>query len=224
MIAILGDLNLDFPTHRELVAEVERLGADFTIEWVPTDSPTAKERVCAAGGLWVIPGTPYQDDDVVYRAIHYARENNQPFLGSCGGFQYAAVEFARNVAGIEFAAHAETDPNAKEQVVAALSCSLIAEEREVTAIAGTLLGKICGTQPFTGYHYCNYGLSERYEQALSESGLVINSRAMDAGVEGFELADHRFFVATLFQPQVGALAAKAQHPLISAFLSAATHS
>jgi CTP synthase (UTP-ammonia lyase) len=47
------------------------------------------------------------------------------------------------------------------------------------------------------------------------------ARAPDAGVEGIELASHPFFLATLFQPQVGALAGAPTHPLIGAFLEAA---
>jgi len=40
-------------------------------------------------------------------------------------------------------------------------------------------------------------------------------------VEGIELPAHPFFVATLFQPQVGALAGRPLHPLIGAFCAAA---
>lgn len=222
MIAILGDLNLDFPTHRELQAEVTRLQQQVSIEWIATDSPDANRQAADADALWVIPGTPYLNDDVVYQAIRHARENNQPFLGSCGGFQYAIVEFARNVAGIENAGHAETEPHAKHQVITGLHCSLIAEERQVQTVAGTKLAEICGTQPFTGYHYCNYGMSDEYARELESAGMEFNSHADDAGVEGFELPEHAFFIATLFQPQVGALASQPQHPLITAFVSAAS--
>ncbi len=47
--------------------------------------------------------------------------------------------------------------------------------------------------------------------------MVVSARAPDAGVEGIELPAHPFFVATLFQPQVGALAGQPLHPLIGAF-------
>jgi CTP synthase (UTP-ammonia lyase) len=40
-------------------------------------------------------------------------------------------------------------------------------------------------------------------------------------VEGIELPGHPFLVATLFQPQVGALAGRPLHPLIGALLDAA---
>jgi CTP synthase (UTP-ammonia lyase) len=49
---------------------------------------------------------------------------------------------------------------------------------------------------------------------------VIAAHAPDAGVEGIEVPAHPFFVATLFQPQIGALDGKPLHPLITAFVEA----
>ena len=150
-----------------------------------------------------MPGTPYRDDDAVLEAIRRARTAGMPILGTCGGFQYMSVEFARNVAGVTGAAHAETAPDAADPVVARLSCSLVGEEREVTAVAGTRVAELCGTAPFTGFHWCNYGLAPVHEAALVAAGLVVSARAPDAGVEAVELPGHPFYVATLFQPQVG---------------------
>ena len=45
-----------------------------------------------------------------------------------------------------------------------------------------------------------------FELAVPHSELVVTARAEDAGVEGFELPRHPFYQATLFQPQIGALA------------------
>jgi CTP synthase (UTP-ammonia lyase) len=43
----------------------------------------------------------------------------------------------------------------------------------------------------------------------------------DAGVEGIELPDHPFFVATLFQPQMAAVHSEGVHPLIRALIESA---
>jgi CTP synthase (UTP-ammonia lyase) len=56
--------------------------------------------------------------------------------------------------------------------------------------------------------------------AREAAGVVVSAHAPDAGVEGIELPEHPFFIATLFQPQVGALAGRPPHPLIGAFLEA----
>lgn len=51
------------------------------------------------------------------RAVKYARENKIPYLGLCFGMQMAAIEFARNVAGISGANSSEIKNNTKFPVV-----------------------------------------------------------------------------------------------------------
>jgi CTP synthase (UTP-ammonia lyase) len=220
-IALLGDKDLAYVTHRALEAAVAQLPAGVDAEWVGTDTPEAR-ALDAFDGIWMLPGTPYRDDDAALAAIDWALDSETPLLGTCGGFQYAVVALARRLAGIENAAHAEVEPGAESAVVAPLACSLIGEEREVTCVPGTRLAAICGTAPFTGFHWCNYGLADAYVDRLAAAGVVVSARAPDAGVEGIELADHPFFVATLFQPQMGALEGRPSlHPLIAAFVDEA---
>ena len=219
-IAVLGDRNLDYPTHQALDAALGQLPAGVKGRWVPTDSADA-QRLEGFDGLWAAPGTPYRDDAAALAAIGAARAADLPFLGTCGGFQTALVEFARNVAGIADAAHAESEPDAAELVVVPLACSLVGEQRTVTVVPGTRLAAIVGTEPFTGFHWCSYGLADGFAERLAAHGLVVSAHARDAGVEAFELPDRRFFIATLFQPQVGALTGEPLHPLIAAFCAAA---
>jgi CTP synthase (UTP-ammonia lyase) len=218
-IALLGDRDTRFVTHRALDATLEKLPNGVAAEWVGTDTPAARE-LDRFDGVWAAPGTPYRDDDAVLAAIDGAIEHGTPLLGTCGGFQYALLALARR-AGIDDAAHAEVEPDALAPVVAPLSCSLVGEEREVRCVPGTRLAEICGSEPFTGFHWCGYGLADQYVAPLEDAGVVVSAHAPDAGVEGIELRDHPFFVATLFQPQVGSLNGGPLHPLITAFVQAA---
>jgi CTP synthase (UTP-ammonia lyase) len=177
-------------------------------------------RASEADGVWVVPGSPYRDDAAVYAAITTARTSGQPFLGTCGGFQYAVIEFARNVVGLADADHAETAPAGRTLVVDRLACSLIGEERRVTAVPGTRMHSLCGSTPFVGFHWCNFGVAPAYVDRLVEHGLVVGARADDAGVEAVELPEHSFFVATLFQPQMGALQTGLLHRILRAFVAA----
>lgn len=138
----------------------------------------------------------------------------------CGGFQYAVLEFARSVAGIQDASHAEVSPASDVRVVDRLACSLVGVERVVTAVPGTRMYALCGGESFVGFHWCNYGLGASYVDRLVEHGLVVGATADDAGVEAIELADHPFFLATLFQPQVGASSGDCLHPVVGGFLAA----
>jgi CTP synthase (UTP-ammonia lyase) len=208
-----GDRNVSFLTHREIDAAI---ALEPRIRWVATDGAA----IDGFDGLWVLPGTPYRDDDAVMAAIRFAREQGMPVLGTCGGCQYMAVEFARNAAGIAGAAHAETDPDGETIVAAPLACSLVGQERTVVPVPGTRLAAICGSEPFPGFHYCSYGLAPGIETRLEAAGLVIGAHAQDAGVEAFELPGHPFYLATLFQPELSDDGDR-PHPIVTAFAAAA---
>jgi CTP synthase (UTP-ammonia lyase) len=215
-IVLLGDRNPGYLTHRELDAALSLLPPGVRGSWVGTDTPEAA-RVAEADGLWVVPGSPYRDDGAVYAAIAAARTSGQPFLATCGGFQYTVLEFARHVAGIADAGHAEIDPDGNTLVIERLTCSLVAQERAVTAVPGTRMHALCGGAPFTGFHWCNFGLAPAYVSRLEAHGLTIGARADDAGVEAIESAGHPFFMATLFQPQIGSIDGRPLHPVLRAF-------
>jgi CTP synthase (UTP-ammonia lyase) len=216
-IAALGDRDTGYLTHREIDAAIGLAPAGVEISWLPSTDA----QLDGFDGVWVLPGTPYRDDAAVDAAIRFAREQGMPILGTCGGFQYMAVEYARGAAGMAGAGHEETDPDADAIVVGRLACSLEGQERTVTAVPGTRLAELCGTDPFSGFHFCNYGLAPEHTDRLVDAGLVVNSHAVDAGVEGFELPDHPFYLATLFQPQVGSSQRDSLHPVIEALVEAA---
>lgn len=206
-IALVGDRNPEFVTHRALDAAIALLG---DAEWVPTERAAE-----AAGhdGVWIAPGTPYRDGAAVLALIEHARVTGLPLLATCGGFQYAALALA-HAAGFD-ARHAETDPGAPDPLLAPLACSLYGETRTVTCVPGTRLAGILGTAPFEGFHFCGFGLAR--SEPLLAAGAVVSAHAPDAGVEAFELPGHPFFVATLFQPQMSALDGGPLSALIEAF-------
>jgi CTP synthase (UTP-ammonia lyase) len=171
--------------------------------------------------VWLLPGTPYRDPGRARAAIHHCLDAGVPFLGTCGGFQYTLVELARTRAGIATAAHEESDPDAAARVVSRLACTLYGEVRTVTPVPGTRFAEICGETPFEGFHWCGYGLDPTYVQPLERAGVVVGATAPDAGVEAIELPEHPFFLATAFQPQVGASTTGRLGPLLEAFVAAA---
>ena len=216
MIVALGDRDTGYLTHREIDAALGLFPAGAGAQWVATDSPAASS-LDDARGVWLLPGTPYQDAGTAFAAIRHCLESGTPFLGTCGGFQHALVELARSRAGIANAAHEESDPDAVDPVVSRLACSLVGEVRLVTPGSGTR----CGDEPCEGYHSCDFGLDPAYVEPLERAGVVVGATAPDAGVEAVELPEHPFFIATAFQPQVGAGARGRLGPLLEAFVAAA---
>jgi CTP synthase (UTP-ammonia lyase) len=216
-VVVLGDRDTRFETHRAIDHTLTLMPAGVEAAWVGTDQPFT---AASADAIWCAPGTPYRDEAAAYRAIETARTSAIPLLGTCGGFQYMMVEFARNAAGIADAAHQEADPDAAQPVVAALACSLVGQRRQIRPVAGTRLAELVGDQPFSGFHYCNYGLNPAYRDRLAAAGLVVAAHADDADVEAVELPEHPFYMATLFQPQMETLGSTTLHPLLAALVEA----
>ncbi|MEU0315831.1 CTP synthase [Nocardioides sp. NPDC006273] len=215
MIALLGD-DRGHPSHQELNAlrpQLAELGAET--EWVPTDSGF---DIAAYDGVWLVPGSPYADDAAVIAALEVVRERGIPFLGVCGGMQYAVLEWTRNVVG-STATHAESDGEGDDNAVAALACSLYGEKRLVTPVPGTRFAD-WQPEPFVGMHFCNYAPTAEAVVALEKAGVVVGATANDAGAEVLEFPDHSFYVTSMFQPHIGALAGAPVHPLVRAFVSA----
>ena len=217
-LLVVGDRDTRLETHRAIDHTLGLMPNDVEARWQPTDEPFD-----AADGdaLWFAPGTPYRDDDAALAAIEQARREGIPMYGTCGGFQYFVLEFARNVAGIGNASHAESDPDAAEVVVAPLACSLVGQRRTIHPVPGGRLAEIVGDEPFSGFHYCSYGLNPVYRDQLEAAGLRVTATADDAGVEGIELPSHPFAIATLFQPQMESLETGELHPLLGALVQAA---
>ncbi len=220
-IVLLGDRDPSYLTHRALDSLADRLAPDTRLTWVST-TRTDDPLLASADGVWVVPGTPYVDEDAVHAVLRHRRENGLPTLGTCGGFQHLVLEFARNHLGIREAAHEETEPDAEQVVVAALACSLVGEVRPVTAVPGTRMAEICGPEPFDGFHFCSYGVNPRYRDTLVEAGLFFSAFAPDAGVEAVELEGHPFYLGTLFQPQMSSIDGGPVHPLVLAFVEASS--
>jgi CTP synthase (UTP-ammonia lyase) len=220
-IAIVGDES-GHVSHREVNAARLQFGEGIDSYWLATDDIQLRD-LSSFDGVWLVPGSPYADDAAVYESIRWARESDVPFLGTCGGMQYAVIEYFRNVLGVREASHAENGL-AGSNVVTALACGLQGEQREVRPVPGTRFAQLAGSEPFVGTHFCSYATDPDRVRPLVEGGLVVEAVADDAGVEVFELPANRFFFLSMFQPHIGALAGQPLHPLIREFLNVASES
>ena len=176
--------------------------------------------------LWCVPGSPYRSMQGALTAIRYARENKLPFLGTCGGFQHALIEYARNVLNISNADHTESNPETESPLVSKLSCALVNKSETIRIYPGTRLAKIYDSQKATEAYQCSYGFNsdfrKHFESATMQFSTPLHFSAFseDLGVRAFELTDHPFFIGALFQPERAALNNIA-HPIIVAFARAA---
>lgn len=222
-IGLIGDYNPAVIAHqaipRALALAGQAAGISIHHEWIPTDEIEDYVRVSPFDGLWCVPATPYRRMEGALQAIRFAREENRPFLGTCGGFQHAIIEYARNVLNWADADHAETAPLSTRAVIAPLSCSLVEKSDTIRFCEGSILATAYGLPEAIESYHCNYGLNPLFLSAIMSKSLVLSAEDNAGEVRAVELKGHRFFVATLFQPERAALAGKVP-PIVAAFLKA----
>ena len=130
-VALIGDYNPTVIAHQAIPAALDRAVAEGGLcvgwTWVRTSGLGAEivKQLDGFSALWCVPGSPYANTAGALAAIRFARETGRPFLGTCGGFQHALLEYAEAVWGLSTAAHAELDPEVPDPLIAKLDCALV---------------------------------------------------------------------------------------------------
>jgi len=162
-------------------------------------------------------------------AARYARENKIPFLGIGQGMQCAALDFARNVAGITNANSAEDKTEISAPVIdhitppamdadtkppmrkGAQPCKLIPDSIIHSAYGETLI--------YERFRHL-YKLNNQYRNELTAHGLIESAHSPDNQfVEAIELpkSQHPWFVGVQFRPEFKSRLTRPS-PLFTAFL------
>ncbi len=198
------------------------LGIKQETHWVPTES--LEENIL--GGLncydafWCAPGSPYKSAQGAMNAIEFARKSNRPFLGTCGGFQHVALEFARDILNMEEIKRKAFDPYTNSLFISELSCSLVGETRSILLTKSTQAARVYGVDNALERYNCSFGLNNRFKNEIVSHGFVIAGTDEAGEARILELPENGFFVATLFQPQLSS-EPENPHKLILAFLRSA---
>jgi CTP synthase (UTP-ammonia lyase) len=236
-IGILGDFDPKSPTLPSIDASLRHAAAklNFAVEgvWIPTPSvlePNAEKMLEGFDGLWAAPGSPYKSMAGMLKGIEFARRRDWPFLATCGGFQYALIEFARNVLGIKDADSAENNSGSKNIIIYPVACAVPNKKKgapmlsgqgpEIRLRPGSYLQSFYMKETIVEEFFCNFELNPDYEYCAMEAGFPIVARGVQGEARAIESPTHRFFIATLFQPQLSSKPDN-PHPLILAFVQAA---
>lgn len=219
-LALVGDFSPAVTAHRAINESLRLAEPMFSVKahWLHTSTIAPSQPLDAFDAIWCVPNSPYANTEGALWAIEWARTRRVPFLGTCGGFQHALMEFVRDVLGRE-AAHAELNPDASNPVISRLACALVEKSERITPTGRGHFRQWYGGAQMEGF-CCSYGLNSAYESMLEKSGLEMVARGESSAVRAVELREHPFFVGTLFQPERRALKHEL-HPLIGAFLSTA---
>jgi CTP synthase len=189
------------------------------------------ERLLAGyDGMLVPGGFGERGIEGKVEAIRFARERGIPFFGICLGMQCAAIEFARNVAGLPGAHSTEFFKDTPHPVIC-----LLDEQKNITRLGGTMrLGaqtahlvegthacECYGSREITERHRHRYEFNNQYRQQFAAHGMVFSGTSPDGKlIEIIELATHPWFVAVQYHPEFKSKPTAA-HPLFAGFVGAA---
>ncbi len=207
--------------------------ARVRFHWVEAEAlePDGSERLLDdADGILVPGGFGLRGTRGMMRAARVARERRVPFLGICYGFQWAAVDFARSVCGLEGADSAECDEQAPHKIICKLRDLAGVDElggtmrlgRHPCALEpGSLAARVYGAELVHERHRHRFEFNPAYEPSLVQHGARISGRSPDGKfVEIFEVPAHPWYIAVQFHPEF--LSKPLQpHPLFAAFVGAA---
>lgn len=209
------------------------LETEVNIRWVSSEdleTSDAETYLKNVDGIIVPGGFGTRGIDGKINAIHYAREQNIPYLGLCLGMQCSVLEWARHVAGLENANSSEFDPNCSNPVI-----NLLPEQQDVVDLGGTMrLGLYpCRVAPDTlasrlyqqevvyERHRHRYEFNNAYRNLFLETGYRVSGTSPDGRlVEIVERPDHPFFIAAQFHPEFQSRP-NSPHPLFRGLVEAA---
>lgn len=221
-MALVGDYNPEVIAHQAIPVALElaakSLGIVVAPQWCASEKIDLKQLVCF-NAIWCVPASPYRSMFGALAAINYARVSSTPFLGTCGGYQHAVLEYVRNHLGYKDADNAEVNPSAAMPVIAPLSCSLVETSAEIILQVKSRLAAIYGAVHITEQYHCSYGVNPEYLPLFDNTDVLFSGRDAIGEPRALELREHRFFIATAYQPERSALQ-QFVHPIVLAFLAA----
>ena len=194
------------------------------------DEENVNEKLMGLDGLLVAPGFGFRGVEGKIIAVKYARENNLPFFGICLGMQMAAIEFARDVLGIEDADSTEMNPDTSNPVI-----DMMEEQKKVTMKGGTMrLGSypciikentlaysVYGTTEIHERHRHRWEFNNKYLKQYEDAGMIASGINPESGlVEILELKNHPFFIGVQYHPELKSTVEN-PHPLFVHFIKAA---
>jgi len=173
-------------------------------------------------------------------AARFARENQVPYLGICYGMQFAVIEYARHIAGLDGANSTEIRRDTQHPVIALITewtneGGAIERRNEESDLGGTMrLGaqqcrltpgslaqRIYGAEIITERHRHRYEFNNRYKGILQEAGLIFSGWSVDDElVEVIELSEHPWYLGCQFHPEFTSTP-RDGHPLFISFVQAA---
>jgi CTP synthase len=243
-IALVGKY-VDLPDAYLSPAEALRAGgfandARVNIRWVTSDDCQTPEgaarQLDGVDGVLIPGGFGVRGIEGKIGAVSHARRHGIPMLGLCLGLQCAAIEVARNLAGLPDANSTEFEPDTTQPVIATMTGQedVVAGERDMggtmrlglypaVLAEGSIVRDVYGAAEVSERHRHRYEVNNAYRDVLEHAGLRCSGVSPDGRlVEFVELRRdlHPYFVATQAHPEFLSRPTR-PHPLFSGLVAAA---
>jgi CTP synthase len=189
-------------------------GAKVRVRWVDSEIVTeqnAGDVLRGVDGVFVPGGFGDRGIEGKIAAAKWARESGVPYLGVCLGMQVAAVEFARNVAGMTGANSSEFDADTpfpiidllpEQKQIKDMGATMRLGAQPVHLVPGTKAHEAYGTDTIQQRHRHRYEVNLELRGQLEAAGLTVSGTSPDGRlVEVVELDEHPFFVAAQYHPE-----------------------
>jgi len=132
------------------------------------------------------------------------------------------------VLGLAGAAHAEYGADPETALITPVACAIpddgsgprLKGKQRVRLTPGSLAAQVYGSTEIAAEFHCRNELNRRYQVLFQRSDLKVVGVGDEGEARVVELAGARFFIGTLFLPQMAVLEGE-PIPLIDAFVGAA---
>jgi CTP synthase len=203
------------------------------IEWLSSERYESEHPVLeleAYHGVLIPGGFGQRGIEGMVEAVRWARVEGVPFFGICLGLQCAVIEFARNVAGLEYSHSFEFDKDSPHPVICLMDSQLKVTTKggtmrlgayPATLVDGSRVARIYGAQEISERHRHRYEVNNEYRSPFEKNGMVFSGLSPDGQlVEMLEIPDHPWFVGCQFHPELKSRPTR-PHPLFASFVEAA---
>lgn len=208
LIGLLGDKKEGYLPHeaaeKALTEMLDTIDFGLAFEWIPTAevSETLLEKYDC---IWAGSG-PYLHEENALAAIKFARENNIPIIGTCSGFKYMVIEYAKHV----FKAEKPFDYIGRNQL-----CTTDYKDLAINLKEDCSLVSVYEANQISEISHCTFEIApnifDKTSRAFEFCGVAEDGRTVL-----IRLPNHPFYAASLFLPQL-----KSDSKLIKAWLKAA---
>lgn len=210
-------------------------GVKIDLKWIDAEKltdDTVASYLDQADGVIVPGGFGDRGIEGMVTAAKYCRENDKPYFGICLGMQIIAIEFARNVLGLDDANSREFDPASAHKVIDIMEDQVGCENTGGTMRLGayecmikpdTTLARCYGdgVTSVTERHRHRYEFNNAMREPMQNAGLTLGGISPNGNlVESVEITDKRFYLGVQYHPEFKSRPARPQ-AIFREFIAAA---